>query len=549
MKIYSAPIAGIALLLTACTFDRPFGMEAENVPTVWKDFVAATQSGAEPVLPDFSYAGYGLGETAIPETQGKRFDVTKFDAVADDEGCDRAAIEAAIAAAEKNGGGIVFFPPGQFRVNEEKGGKSGIEIHGEHIVLQGSGSGPGGTEIFMREYLDPVNPQQLWSVPKMFAFRPADPSQINTKVTVIAEDARRETFSMVVEDASALKPGMLLELSMNNPAANSEFLDGLEPWDIWTTTIEKGVNVRGERHRIKQVDGNGITFEEPIHCNIRAAHEWTVSISTPLKGWRVENIHFRGNWKEKFVHHKDAIHDAGWSFLSFFYGESPILRNCRFSDCSDAATMSACYAGSIINCSIEGNRGHNSFASAYYSSGTLIAFCADIVEGGAFHGLAASSGAVGTVITRCKNSDRGFDWHGSWPYCTLLDACSGGLIGNGGNHKVLPNHMRHLVFWNFKQTAGETYERYDWWEARKGKEQYSGAKIVNPIIVGYHGLPTPFKPESCGLIESHGTPVGIESLYEAQLVQRLGKLPAWVADARAAFGFFMENGYWPQAGE
>ncbi|MFC1763391.1 DUF4955 domain-containing protein [Planctomycetota bacterium] len=517
-----------------------------EISGLWSQFAEAKNNGNEPILPDYSYAGYQRGETSIPRAQWDIFDVTAYGAVPDDRLSDRTAVQSAITAAEANGSGIVFFPPGLFRISEEAGVDTGINIVGENIVVRGSGSGPGGTEIFMREYLVPTNPDASWTAPQMFDFGPAPGNYVNTWQTTITKDADRESFSITVADTSTLQPEMLVELSMNNPAANADFLDGLEPWDIWTTTIDSGINVQGERHRIQSIGRRGVvTFYEPIHCNIRAAHGWSVSSSALLRGWGVEDIHFRGNLPVVVGDHFNAIHDAGWKFLAFFCGESPYLRSCRFTDCSSAAAMDYCYGGTILNCSIEGNQAQSSFISSYYSYGTLMAYCTDMIFKGAVNGFAANSGAVGTVITRCKNSNQGFDWHASWPYCTLLDACSGGLMGSGGYYGNLPNHMRHLTLWNFNQTADKVYYQYDWWKPRVDTEYYSGAKVVHPIIVGYHGRNTTFKPESCQIIESHGTPVEPASLYESQLKLRLGILPAWIDEARNRYDFFMANGYWP----
>lgn len=75
-------------------------------------------------------------------------------------------------------------------------------------------------------------------------------------------------------------------------------------------------------------------------------------------------------------------------------------------------------------------------------------------------------------------------------------------------------------------------------------ENYSGAQVVKPIIVGYHGLETTFKPGSCQLIESHGAPVASKSLYLAQLKIRFGVEPVWLEPARCSFDIFMANGFW-----
>ncbi|MEI8087514.1 MAG: DUF4955 domain-containing protein, partial [Paludibacter sp.] len=53
-------------------------------------------------------------------------------------------------------------------------------------------------------------------------------------------------------------------------------------------------------------------------------------------------------------------------------------------------------------------------------------------------------------------------------------------------------------------------------------------KIVKPNIIGMYGDSISFVKEHLGLYESHGKPVAPESLYEAQLELRLGKLPNWI---------------------
>jgi hypothetical protein len=499
---------------------------------LWLQYLESQKQSQKAILPDYSYAGYKLGKTGIPKAKGKIFDVTKFGAKPDDKISDYEAVQKTAKAAEDAGGGIVFFPPGRYLFCEKKGYRKGIIINGDNIIIKGSGCSKGGTEIFMPNYMEPEDPKKMWSVPTLFSFRLAPEKNKRPILTTITEDSKRETFTIKVADSKKLKVGEYIILQMQNPQANKEFLAGMETWDIWMTTNKKGVFVKGEKHRIVEIKGNEVTLAEPLHCNIKAKHGWKVLKSPFAKGWGVEDIHFRGNFKEKFKHHKNYIHDSGWSFVSMTRGLFPYVRRCRFTDCSSAVNLGACYGGTIINCFIEGNQGHCSFTSGYYSYGNLIAFCSDTISNGAFHGIAANSGAVGTVIYKCKNSNRGFDWHGSWPYCTLIDSCSGGLIGNGGNYQTLPNHMRYLTFWNFKQTAGEVFKDYDFWAPRRGKANYSGAKIVKPFIVGYHGKPTTFLTENCGIVESHGCPVTPASLFEAQLKLRLGKLPEWIADAK-----------------
>ena len=484
---------------------------------------------------DYSYAGYALCPEAVAERDGPFFPVREHGAVPDDGQSDREAVQAAINAAAAAGGGVVLFESGRYLLNEKTGHRKGLKVQGEGVVLRGvraSGDTPP-TVLFMRHHLEPADPKKKWTTPPLFEFtpkgRPARPV-----LTRVAADAAQGDFTLTVHNASRVQVGQFVNLEMQNPEANPTLLGGLKPWKIWTQSNEKGIAVRGERHRVVAVQGNTVTFAEPLHIDVVAAHGWEVKAAPMTPGWCVEDLTFEGDCPEPFVHHKNAKHDSGWSILSFQSGYGPALRRCVFRNTTSAASFNRCYGATAIDNVIEGRQGHHAISSGNHSYGTLIAFCQDVTRGGSFHGFAANAGAVGTVIHRSKNSDTGFDWHASGPYTTLIDACTGGLVGNGGNVTLLPNHLHGLTFWNFKQTSGPAYDRMNWWEPRQAKEQYSGPKIVRPRMVGYHGIRSTFAPRSCLSIESHGKPVQPASLFAAQLAKRLGSLPTWMTQRPAS---------------
>ncbi|MEO8376829.1 MAG: glycosyl hydrolase family 28-related protein, partial [Candidatus Sumerlaeota bacterium] len=67
------------------------------------------------------------------------FNVTGYGAIADDGLSDNAAIQAAIDAAEANGSGIVFFPPGRFHLNTNSNVGTTLLVNQDNIVFRGSG--------------------------------------------------------------------------------------------------------------------------------------------------------------------------------------------------------------------------------------------------------------------------------------------------------------------------------------------------------------------------------------------------------------------------
>ena len=103
-------------------------------------------------LPDFSYAGYRNGATDVPTARGTVVDVSDFGAIADDERDDSRAILAAIAHANDVFGPVVVrFGPGRYRISEV------LKIERSDFVLQGGGSGAGGTTLYFPRPLKQVD--------------------------------------------------------------------------------------------------------------------------------------------------------------------------------------------------------------------------------------------------------------------------------------------------------------------------------------------------------------------------------------------------------
>src|SRR5687767_15291397 len=73
-RVCSCLLVGLFLLTVLDTADA-------ETAALWDDFVEAKEAGEEPVLPDFSYAGYHFSEKPIPDVSERpRFDVTQFGA-------------------------------------------------------------------------------------------------------------------------------------------------------------------------------------------------------------------------------------------------------------------------------------------------------------------------------------------------------------------------------------------------------------------------------------------------------------------------------------
>lgn len=103
-------------------------------------------------LPDFSFAGYGNGLAAIPDASGTVVRVDDFGASSHDEADDTKAVLAAISHAHDVAGPVIVrFSAGRYIVSEV------LRIERSDFVLQGAGSGSGGTVLHFPRPLKQVD--------------------------------------------------------------------------------------------------------------------------------------------------------------------------------------------------------------------------------------------------------------------------------------------------------------------------------------------------------------------------------------------------------
>lgn len=538
------------VMITVFVFALLLSVSAET-SRVWKEWVSG-----KPVIPDYSWAGYKYGTTAIPDVKWKVFDVTKYGAKPNDGKSDYTAIQRTIKAAEANGSGVVFFPPGKFLVAEKEGISEPIEINGANIVLRGSGSGKVGTEIHQRHHYLPEDPEKKWTVPPVFVFRHrASKAHLSrfrdeqVKLATVVKPAKAETFSIEVSSGRNFKPGQTVMVCAQSTKLNNWFLKGLKPRDIFREINENGVSV-AEKHIVKKVEGNAVTFVEPIRTMIDPSIEWTVYDYPMVEGWGVEDLHFTGNCPVPFVHHKDFVHDSGFQGIGMKQGKNCWIRRCRFTNMTQAFLASGCISSSFLMNTIDGHQGHGNF-SMNWGGGNLIGLCQDLTDKGSFHGCGISHENVSGVIWRyesvgeTKQAPRcgGPDFHAQFPFCSLWDSCMANLRDNGGSYTLQPNHLRDLTFWNFEQVGERIY--HDYWNmpktAEEAKNKYHGkCKVAYPNYIGFHGEMSELNRDHLGLYESPGAPVEPESLYEAQLALRLGGIPDWLEKAKVEWAVVKE---------
>ena len=114
----------------ACPSDR---WCSELYAPTWTPDQPATSDGR--FLHDFSYAGYRYGARPPADPPGAVHDVVKtYKADPTGKADASSAIQGAIAAASKAGGGIVYFPPGTYRIDQR------LTVEASGVVLRGAGT-------------------------------------------------------------------------------------------------------------------------------------------------------------------------------------------------------------------------------------------------------------------------------------------------------------------------------------------------------------------------------------------------------------------------
>ena len=563
---------------------------AQNSSDLYQNWVTSQKNNTTPTLPTFSFAGYKNGEVSLPSSFTQQvYDVTQspYNAVPNDNISDKTAIMDAIADAEENpNGGVIFFPPGRFIVHDTDPVVSGIaadnafeliQISKSNIVIKGSGSGVGGTELYQKSYTDTAAADKTindYVCPYLFQFWNNEDSA-NTEITTVTADAERDDYTVQVASTSEINIGQWVELyvknnekSNDNAFVKSEIfpypLDSLYDFNT-LKMMTNGVEVR-EIHKVIGKTSNTITFKEPLHKEIESDYGWKINNFNAIEEVGIQDLKYTGGFDYIHLHHQAPQKDldgnntvffgeaksgpnaflgsSGWSGIQFNHVVNGWVKNVEFTRISQAVQFKFSAYSTALDNKYTGNPGHN-FITTNSATGCFIGKNIDETSG-VWHGCGVNGLSIGNVLWRNdapQTGTTGVEMHASQPRSTLFDFCKGGMfINSGGSKKALPNHLRHLVIWNFEGVSYKATDVKSW--RYNNKTHYH--KFLPPIISGLKGFTMKVVDESepkkqYQENESEGTHVDEESLYEEQLKYRLGALPNWVENVARRKIIFSED--------
>ena len=535
----------------------------------WKKFFMKSEDN---VLLDYSYAGYNHGESAPLDgfawgykviNVKERMEKDNLSArealikILDENKLVRVSNQNATNATAKI---VIYFPADDYDLQPKGVTDKFPEIYGGNFVIKGDGAGK--TRLLMN---NPIGTDESTTAPLLTIKHTNSPANINNSkiLATVVENAAKGSFSVKVGAVNELSVGKWVQLRLRS--GNDELLKkevgpiysqmttewsvAQQPGLTGTNENGKGVNVM-EFHQIKSIDGNVVTFYEPIMHEVDIAYNdydggWVIRDYKYFENVGVEDLSFVGKAITPYYHHGDNdpdapdawLYDNGYMPLQLSRVVNSWVRNVSFESVSEAVTFGESANCSAYNISITGNRGH----SAVRAQGSSRVFIGKVSDEsfdtrghGQWHGCGVSKPSMGTVVWNCNwGQDACFESHATQPRATLFDNCRGGLVRYhaGGAEIEAPNHLSDLTLWNLEVTGtidenGKNFASdFKWWDA--GSIWW---KIYPPIVVGTHGNAVTFSQEEGQLTyeESTGVKVTPESLYEAQLQNRLGYVPAWL---------------------
>lgn len=441
---------------------------------------------------------------------------------------------------------------------------SGIEIYGGNFVIKGDG--PDKTRLIMETPNLPTSISNLSSSPILLAIKHTNgPNNAGNspKLASVTENAKRGDFTVKVSGTTGISSRQWVQLRLRSGdrelvkkeigpiALNENWAIAKAPISINQSSDDLyGVKIT-EFHQVKSAANGKITFYEPIMHDIDIKYNdtegWEIRTYKYLENVGIEDLSFVGNALDGYAHHGEGHAEqakVGWQYDGAY---KPLLlqrvvnswvRNVHFESVSEALTFAESANSSAYDIRISGKRGHSAVRSQG-SSRVFIGKVRDESAGndvygkscqGQFHGCGVSKPSVGTVLWNVTwGNDACFESHATQPRATLIDNCSGGLVyyRAGGDENEVPNHLGDLTLWNLNVTGTDSHaSNFAWWS-----DSDTWWKIFPPIVVGTHGMNVKFPSKEQQQVtyeESTGMKVSPESLYEAQLRERLGYVPGWL---------------------
>ena len=500
--------------------DIPIHQRMESVtgsqPDIYKKWIGTLEDEDEdiPELIDWSYAGYKQGEPIPNSFNLSTFNVTSYGAIPNDGLSDLTATENAIDAAESAGGGIVFFPAGQFDffVGDEQGKE--IRINDSNIIIKGSGAegaAYGGTTLFMHKRFSSRDDNgYAWDGAYFRVSKSGLTGSYRNPnmLTPVTDFHARQLMYIDVEDVSVLNNPDFIVVTKNQTGDDIYLNVSRTPEQIsgHSDLVNDGYGFY-EVHEVESIDtaNNRINLKSPLICPLVTSNK--ITTYNPHQNIGFEDFHLDGNFRSEYRH----MNDNGHNGIMIQGAIHSWIRRVRFSNTINQVTFSKAAHCSAISVVTDGNKGHYA-ANFMQSTYCFIGLLEDYSDIRSTHGISIGGTSSGNVAWKTGGAAlNGPDGHRSSARWNLHD--NNYTIrheAQSGANSRRPHHLDGFVLWNCKT---DDSGRFDWWTASTWDVRITGGALIGYI---QRNAPSPRDVYT----ESVGSHVNPLSLYAAQLARR-----------------------------
>jgi len=503
------------------------------------DWQPGFRDAASRFLHDFSYAGYHRGEKPVPHIEGPVIDVTKPPYQADPTGGKDSTsdIQAALDAAADGDGGVVFLPPGTYRIQPQGTVDYALRLRGDKTVLRGAGA----DETFL------FNDTPMMRGKTVIVVEPDKPMDWRDEgngilASPLAQDAPNQSREVFLKSVAGFSPGDLVVLRSD---LTQRFIDEVEMTGKWKPAGAASPNrTLMFCRRIESVDPakSSVTLDVPVRYPVRVddlgrlvkipgklisecgLEDFSIGIKQhPGTGTEEEDfskpgtvgydVHGAGaislkNAENCWIKGVKSYAPPGNDPNIHLVSSGIALRRSRFVTVEDCSMGFSQYKGG----------GGNGYLYTHNGQENLIINCR--AEAGRHNYDFGTMACSGNVISRCfaKDGSHGSDFHMFLSMSNLLDqmTCDGDFLEAryyrpwGGNpvHGVTTTQS---VFWNSKGLRYSKERQAVVWSQQVG-EGY---------VIGTSGPCD--KVDSDDFVEGVGKGDSLvpASLYQDQLQRRL----------------------------
>jgi hypothetical protein len=465
-------------------------------------------------LPDFSYAGYHCGESAIPKVR-EAANVRSFGAKGDGKHDDTQAF---LDAIDKTDRGAIYVPPGRYKITKI------VDIQKSNVVLRGAG--PDKSILFFPRPLNDIKPDwgsttagrrtsnYSWSGGLVWIkgdFR-------SKRLADVTADAKRGDTLLRVSSTERLKVGQRVEVFVQDDDQKTltSYLYSGDPGDVRKFRGAKGSFIV----TLTSLTHDRIAFDRPLRFDVKLRWKPQVRRFAPtVREVGIEDLCFEfpataygGHFTERGYNAlaMSGVADCWVNNILILNADSGMFVNAKFCTIAGVKFESKgtpCRLGLHWPwCPVTGHHG-------IVLGGTDNLFTGFRFDTRFIHDLGVSCNHAGNVFSNGSGIDLNFDHHRRAPYENLftdIDAGKGMRMWSCGGGRSLGKHCgARGTFWNIR---AERPQRYP-------------GKGFGPVSMNLVAVQTdqPSEKNPMGRWFEAIDPPKLEpqNLHEAQLVRRL----------------------------